>query len=246
MHQTEEILRIVILLCISGMLLDILFPKYCIGCAKIGRVLCETCRKEIRPSIRDVCPYCFRNSQGGITHDRCKKQNGLDGAVSVVRYNAIAKKIVKGIKYRLAYDVFNQIVELFPDHWWRTEIYQELPRAEVLIQPIPLHSARLKLRGFNQAEIVARHLSKETGISMTDSLKRIKNTPPQAKIVTRKERERNIKGAFAAVNEDYIRGKTIILVDDIFTSASTAKEATTALKKSGAAKVFLYAFAHGS
>ncbi|QQS44484.1 ComF family protein [Candidatus Roizmanbacteria bacterium] len=228
------------------MLLDLLFPKYCIGCAKLGRILCDTCRKEIKPSVLDVCPYCYRNSPGGKTHERCQKRNGLDGAISIVRYNAIAKKIVKNIKYRLAYDTFNQIVELFPDHWWRTEIFQRLPREEVLIQPIPLHSARLKLRGFNQAEIVARHLSKETGISITDCLKRIKNTLPQAKIATRKEREGNIKGAFAVTNEDLIRGKTIILVDDIFTSASTAKEATTALKKRGAAKVFLYAFAHGS
>jgi len=246
MHQLLKTRRNVILLYIINMFFDLLFPKSCVGCKKIGRAICESCRKEIKPTLQDVCPYCFQNSPQGKTHDRCKHNNGLDGALSIVRYNKITQKIVKDIKYGLAYDVFNQVKEVLPVHWWRTEIYKKLPKDQTLIQPIPLHTSRKKVRGFNQAQIIADYLSHQTGIAMTDSVIRIKSTPPQARISTKEERKKNIKGAFSVVNPENIRGKIIILVDDIFTSASTAKETAKVLKENGAETVLLYTFAHGS
>ena len=246
MYQTEMIMIFVILLYISSMFLDVLFPKYCVGCNSLGTVLCKSCRKDIRPTLQDVCPYCFRNSPRGTTHDRCKKENSLDGAISVVRYNTIARKIVKGIKYRLAYDIYNQIVDTLPGHWWRTDLYTNLSATETIIQPIPLHPSRKKIRGFNQADIIASVLSRQTKIATIDSLQRVKNTRPQAMIPTKKQRTENIKNAFSVRDKSIISQKTVILVDDIFTSASTAKEAAKVLKKEGAAAVLLYTFAHGS
>ncbi len=245
-YQTEVKTDFVILLCISGMLLDFLFPKHCIGCNSLGSVLCKACRKDIRPTLQDVCPYCFYKSPGGKTHDRCNKENSLDGAISVVRYNAIARKIVKGIKYHLAYDIYNQIVDTLPNHWWRADIYTKFSTSNTIIQPIPLHPLRKKMRGFNQADIIAAVLSKQTEITTTNVLQRVKNTKPQAMIPTKKQRIENIKNAFSVRNKLSILKKTVILVDDIFTSASTAKEAARVLKKNGAASVVLYTFAHGS
>ena len=228
------------------MFLDLLFPKYCIGCSKIGAVLCRQCRRELYPTVQDVCPYCYHNSKNGKTHDHCLKENGLDGAISIVRYNSVAKKIVKGIKYRFTYDIYNQLVSIVPEHWWRKELYEDYLKSNTVIQPIPLHPTRKKTRGFNQSEIIAAVLSKQTNIQQVNILKRIKNTSPQARIPTRKEREQNIKGAFEFKGNKSIRDKTVILIDDIFTSGSTAKEAARVLKKVGAKNVFLYTFAHGS
>ncbi len=110
-----------------------------------------------------------------------------------------------------------------------------------IIVPMPLHPARLKQRGFNQALEIARPLAWRTGASLvTDACARVKDTPPQASLPW-KEREKNIRSAFACRKD--LSGKRIALVDDVMTTGHTLNEAAKALKKGGAAQVHAWAVA---
>ena len=106
-----------------------------------------------------------------------------------------------------------------------------------MIVPIPLHKKRHLQRGFNQAQVLAEALGKRTGIqSQSRLLVKIRNVPPQTTL-EKKERRKNIKGAFKARNEMKIKGKTILLVDDVYTTGSTVEECSRVLKQAGAREV---------
>lgn len=121
-----------------------------------------------------------------------------------------------------------EMAEHFLPYLWERKI--------TLIVPVPLHSRRKRKRGFNQAEIVAKVLSENTGIAMdAGAVKRIKATSPQKELGD-KGRKRNIRGAFAV--QKNVKGENIVLIDDIYTTGSTLDEAARVLKKAGAENVY--------
>jgi len=104
-----------------------------------------------------------------------------------------------------------------------------------MIVPVPLSRKKKKVREYNQAELLGEELSKGTGIVMDDeSLVRIKDTTPQFEL-SREERLTNLKDAFFAT--DKVTGRTVLLIDDIYTTGATVREAASALMKAGAKKV---------
>ncbi len=106
-----------------------------------------------------------------------------------------------------------------------------------LIVPVPLHIRRLREREFNQALLLARELSKRTGIPYHErTLRKIKDTPFQTALKGR-ERRKNVKGAFHVEKREEIKGKTILLVDDVYTTGATVNECARTLLKGGAARV---------
>jgi ComF family protein len=111
--------------------------------------------------------------------------------------------------------------------WWKADV----------IIPVPLHPKRKKMRGFNQAKVIAEELARLRGIEMEDGvLAKVKNVPPQT-FLEMSEREENVSGAFRVVDEEKIRGKTIILVDDVYTTGSTVKECSSVLREAGAKEI---------
>lgn len=112
-----------------------------------------------------------------------------------------------------------------------------------LIVPVPLHAKRLRWRGFNQALLLARHLSGAYGIAVDPFvLRRIKETPPQTQL-NEEERRRNMRGAFALESRRSIEGRKVLLVDDVYTSGATVNECSRTLKRGGATKVFVVTLA---
>ena len=111
--------------------------------------------------------------------------------------------------------------------------------ASVVIIPIPLSPKRLRQRGYNQSELIGHFLSDRLSVRMkADILIKIKDTPSQVEIKDRKERLKNLQGAFAVKNPEEIKDKIVILVDDIITTGATLNEAKKVLKQAGAGKVF--------
>jgi len=106
-----------------------------------------------------------------------------------------------------------------------------------LIIPVPLHRRRRWERGFNQAEVVAREIGKRAGITLARNvLRKIRNSPPQTTL-EREERAENVREAFAVVRKEFLRGKVILLVDDVYTTGSTMGECARILLQEGAAEV---------
>ena len=119
-----------------------------------------------------------------------------------------------------------------------------LQQVDALV-PLPLHISRLRQRGFNQAHEVARHLARDNHISLLYSAcKRIRATEVQSQL-SRSARLQNCKGAFIA-NEKHVAGKIILLIDDVYTTGSTARAASHALKRAGAREVRLLMLARAS
>ena len=118
----------------------------------------------------------------------------------------------------------------------------DLPPESILV-PVPLHRSRISSRGFNQSAIVARDLSRRTGLEVkVDALRRVRPTPA-LKGMSRNQRRRTVAGAFRVDAKAQLRGRTIVLVDDVLTTGSTANACARALKRAGAARVDLISWA---
>jgi ComF family protein len=103
--------------------------------------------------------------------------------------------------------------------------------------PVPLFPGKQKKRGFNQATEIARELAKQKNIELVEGgLVKVRRTPPQTSLEA-SERHKNLKGAYAVVHDQGIKGKTVLLVDDVYTTGSTIQECSVALMKAGALEV---------
>lgn len=215
--------------------LDFVFPQRCVGCKKLGRYLCLSCQKNIKLRA-PLCPICDRPAIDGITHPACLKPFSLNGLTTIFRNIVLMKKAIKQLKYRWVSDLAESLIDIIPP-----ETFAHLPiDASWSICPIPLHPSRLKWRGFNQAEELAKSLSQRLNLDLVDGLlirksKRI----PQADISDREERIKNVRGLFSlSPNILVAQYSHILLFDDIWTTGATMKEATKVLKRNGVRQVW--------
>lgn len=221
---------------------DFFFPKFCLSCSKIGTYLCPKCQKKLEYFDYDRCLYCGRKSMFGFTHPGCSKENGVDGFLTVFKYNNTLKKIVKAFKYRHACAVWDEFILTIEPK--RLEKISAWTQPE-FIQPIPLNIKKLNNRGFNQAEIIADFFNRFLKLKKVDWLERKKETEPQAQMKTKKERRSNVKGVFVVKNKRKVKKARVVLVDDLLTTGNTIFEAARVLKKSGCDKVFVLTLARG-
>lgn len=224
-------------------ILDFLFPKKCVSCKKAGEYICTDCFTYLSFNDSSICLVCNKPAINGLTHPGCQTRYSIDGSFSSIIYNPIAKKLIYNFKYKpYLSDLRSLLSELFYEGIIQNETLartiQQLNHKTIVLVPIPLHSSKLKKRGYNQAEILAKGLSERLGIPCSDVLIRNKNTKTQFKL-DRKERAENMHGAFAVrSNISISKYPNILLVDDILTSGSTLLECSNVLKRAGAKKVF--------
>lgn len=220
-----------------------IFPSFCRLCGslmeKAGEiVVCRSCWEGIVPLRAPYCPSCGRFFSGAGGPHYCSgclaKRPDFSKHRSCGKYEGRLKDILLLYKYRgmkvlgkeLAGFIHRSLGEE-DDLWWGVQA----------IIPVPLHPKRQRHRGFNQALVMARELGRlQGGEVVSGSLVRTINTSPQT---SRKaeDRETNVRGAFAVTRAKRIRGKTVLLVDDVFTTGATVQECSRVLKKAGAAEV---------
>lgn len=226
-------------------LFDCLFPKNCLGCEKEGSWLCSSCFEKLEIKQAADCPFCSASAEKGIICKNCADVNGITQLLNVGFYrDTLLQKLIHYFKYQYIEELVSSLEKLIDRFFIK---YPELQKMDYnMIVPIPLHKRRLLERNFNQSEVLSRILSKKTGIDIcTNALQRIKNTPPQAQL-TDSERPDNIRGAFHVNDIAAIKGKTILLVDDVFTTGSTVREAAKALLAAGATRVGAWVIARRS
>lgn len=227
---------------ISTVIADLLFPKYCFNCFKLGHYICLSCGHRLKIIMKDVCPYCEKGSYFGLTHPLCRKKYGLDGLKSIYHYDDLVKKIIKQIKYRLVTEAVDDFLKTIPQAKMTELLFYKQLAKEIKIIPVPLHKNRLLQRGFNQSQFMAQFFWQMLKFPIIDNLVvRLKNTTPQVEFKKPKERYQNILGAFSFnqnININEIQAKNFIIFDDVWTTGWTIKEIAKILKKGGADKVF--------
>lgn len=221
-------------------IIDLVFPKKCFGCDKVGKYFCEICNKNLLES-KQICIECMRPSVDGKTHFGCQKRYSLDGFVSVYKYQGAIKKSLIYLKYRFAFDVAEDLANLVLRH---IEKVTFLFPIDAMIMPIPLYVSRENWRGFNQSAIVAKKIAKQMKWKYDDSiLIRLTEHIPQAKL-HKAERLKNVKDIYKVLQSERIFGKNIILIDDVVTTGATFREVGKLLKSRGAKTVWGIAVAH--
>ena len=175
-----------------------------------------------------------------MTHPRCRKPHGLDGLVSIFAYQGLCKRVVGKLKYRLVTQAFPEMIEATVS---LGDLSQFSGKEWVLV-PVPLHPSRQRWRGFNQAEYIGQALAKYLHLDYEQSLLiRHKRTKSQMSLHAL-ERSDNIKDAFSLRQTfdkgklQVLRGKSILLIDDVYTTGATMKEAAKTLKRNGFACVW--------
>ena len=200
---------------------------------------CEACKKNIHYIRGPICLKCGRpvDIDVSICMECEKHPHEFISGRAAMRYSETQEAIYR-LKYmnRIAYaKVFGEVMAAELGSWLKAL------EPDALI-PVPLHTRRLIKRGYNQAEELARELSLKTGITLrATAVARVKNTKPQ-KNYDLKRRKINVKKAFI-VRENVVNLKTVVLVDDIFTTGSTVDSLARELKAAGVQKIYFVTLA---
>ena len=195
----------------------------------IGDPMCASCG----------FPFDFEVEEGSLCAGCLEHPPPYEKARSALTYNDISRDIILGFKHA---DKTHLVKAFVP---WLRRAGQEMLQEADMIVPVPLHRRRLLARRYNQAALIAKALAKEQGLQCeVDLLERVKATPSQGHLRI-KERYKNVRRAFALNPKAKVdvKGKTVLLIDDVYTTGATVKECTKVLLKAGASKVYVLALA---
>jgi ComF family protein len=223
---------------ILEIILDILFPKRCPGClclVKDDSNFCNSCLNQIKIYNSLFCVKC-----GGRLYDFKKichpKQKFILGAAT--NYNKITENAIHLLKFKYASRAAWPLANLLINYFNQILNYSYLNISNFIVIPIPLSKKRLRWRGFNQSKLIAQIFADYFNLKLeTDILLRVKHSKPQSEINDVNQRKLNVNGCFQIQNENKIKNKNILLIDDIITTGSTMNEAVSILKLAGAQKI---------
>lgn len=223
-------------------LLDLLFPKKCIGCGQNGTWLCAECFNQIVLVQAPGCPQCGRLTPKGQYCRGCRPRFVLTGIYVAAHYReGPLKEAIHSFKYNRIKGLVHPLSELLI-----MRLSAGFPTGDLVLTCVPLHYARLAERGFNQAELLARELAKYFGLDFyPQMLTRKKKTKPQVEF-SGDERRKNILEAFETGREaDKAKNQTVLIVDDIATTGATLNECAKVLRRAGARQVWGVVIARG-
>jgi len=206
------------------------------------KYICSDCEKHIKKIEPPVCSKCskpiFHNSSIDLCQECCDVTRHFEMSKSPYAYEGLIKKAIYSYKYynkTYFYKFFGNCLVSFMKDINYTDFD--------FIVPVPLHSSKMRKRGYNQSELLARHISASLSIPYVDALKRTKKTLKQSE-QSKEERRKNLKDAFAVKSSpEKIINSSVLLVDDIYTTGSTVDECSKALVNYGAAKVYVITIA---
>lgn len=214
---------------INNFLLNIFFPVKCLGCQTKDEILCNNCISKIDLAGRETD----------------------ENIIAMFDYrDPLIRKTIWELKYhhkrylgeklgQLLYEFLMEEIENIRTYSAGTPLY---------VIPVPISSKKTRVRGYNQARTIAKGFCNSAPLGIFELKDKVVfkkiNTIPQAKITSRKRRLENVKGVFEIKNKEIVKGRTIIIIDDVTTTGATINEIMKILKNAGAKKVIGFAIAH--
>src|SRR5262245_9498293 len=218
-------------------LLAVVFPARCPACARLLRLprkgpLCEGCWAALP---RHAAPLCPCGAAGGRCA-RCRRGlNPIRLGASLGPYDGSLRLLVHELKFRGKRAVAGRLAEAMLE----TAAARAVITPGCVMVPVPLHPRRLRARGFNQPELLARELARRSGCRLAGgALVRRADTPPQTGL-SAAARRANLRDAFVVRRRGPLAGRAVVLVDDVFTTGSTARACARALRLAGVKEVRL-------
>ena len=201
-------------------LLDLLYPPRC-----------AFCRRLLTGQEHGVCRFCrpklpYVPADGQVQHFR-----NVDQCLSPLYYHGS----VKDSLHRYKFDGLSAYADIYSEFF--VKCIDENQISCDSITWVPLSCRRLRKRGYDQAELLAKGIGKRLGLPPVRLLKKRRDTPPQSKTGSAEKRRANIAGAYTCLRPEQVAGKRVLLVDDIVTTGATLSEAAGVLKKAGAVEV---------
>ena len=218
-------------------ILDIFYPRCCPVCQKIlkdqRRMICPECEKKLRPIGHPRCYKCGKPIEEGEYCKDCQKHTHIfDQGRGIFVYDGIMRRSVTRYKYYGCREYGDFYAKAMYRYAWKN-LNQWKPD---LIVPVPIHKSKERLRGFNQAAYLAERLGFYTGIPVdTDLVQKVVKTKSQKKL-NAMQRRKNLEKAFLVTKN--IRGKDILVIDDVYTTGSTIDAMAGCLRKRGAKNIY--------
>lgn len=225
------------------MVIEALFPKFCLSCGHEGQNFCFTCMQNwiARPEPA-ACPFCgmFGSDR---TCDACQKENYLDGLVHYLPYgNPIVRKLIGLWKYD-----GDRSVEPVLKQWLAQDMVRLRPPVHTfVVVPVPIHASRKRSRGFDQADVLAGWIGEQYNMPVACLLKRSQKTKPQAKQQHDVRRVGSLDGIFEIHRFASEIPESVVLCDDVFTSGATMDAAAKCLKEAGVKEVWGFVIGKGA
>jgi len=201
---------------------DFIFPPLCFGCGE----------KETENAL--ICPECLKALYRYPLPVHGRTKDVIAHVRSLGLYAPPFLSLIHELKYRNR----TKLAPMLGDALTSLLMTDPLLKHADLVASIPLHPARMRERGYNQSELLARRVSQLSGIPVTDVLRRVKNTKSQARIVDPGKRRDNLKGAFAVSSDTTLQDKQVLLIDDVTTTGATLDAAARAVLDAGARCVY--------
>jgi len=208
---------------LSTYIINIIYPQKCPICKRVkiqsDEVICDRCKKS------------FNQYRVNVS---LKDEKGYEKGYAIFRYDGAIRFLIQKLKFKKDKKMANILASLIYED---VKAFCDRHHANFIV-PIPIHSKRVEERGFNQSEVVAKILEKKLHKKVQSNLiKRTKYTKPQSLLPTVEKKE-NVKNSFGILNKEELKGKDVILFDDIYTTGSTIEECSKILKEHDTRKVY--------
>lgn len=204
--------------------LDVLYPRQCCHCKKVGEYLCNS---------------CLANASFQLFPVEVAEMKYLDDLLVCFQFEGAVRSVISSVKYQSIRGACELLAEFL-------YYYLQFPKVDYLV-PVPMNEQRRSDRGFNQTEEMVKFLVKFSTIKGVNALGKKKHTKNQASVKDRIERRKNVFDTFELLEgaEELLKGKTVALVDDVVTTGATLNECARMLKQAGANEVYGVVVAHG-
>jgi ComF family protein len=223
-----------ILLFVKNLILDAVFPHKCV-CGKFGYSLCDSCVQKIKINKVELCPVCKKISKNSKTCNSCRNNSGLTGVMILASHEGVIKDAIWNLKYNFIRDLALPLTGLLHKRFGAF-----LKEKRFVLTAVPISKKRLKWRGYNQADLMAKELARSCGLKYLNILSKSDDVIPQVGL-SKKERIQNIGNKISLlsdINANEIANKRILIVDDVYTTGSTLEECAKVLRKAGFKEVW--------